>query len=157
MQPTADLYDAHGDALQVLEIPLQDCGGQKQFFGQIVTLKIYEDNTKVKEVLGTPGEGRVLVVDGAGSRRFALVGDQIGEMAVKNGWKGVVVYGCVRDLVALRGLDLGLRALGTTPRKTKKLGSGLGEIPVSFGGVTFTPGAWLYADEDGIVVSETEL
>jgi regulator of ribonuclease activity A len=154
---TADLYDAHADALQVLEIPLPSYGGRPRFAGEVATLKTYEDNTLVREILGRPGEGRVLVVDGAGSRRYALVGDRIGALAVENGWAGIVVHGCVRDAVALGGMSLGLRALGTCPRKTEKRKQGLEGVPLVFGGVRFEPGAWVYADEDGLVVAPRAL
>lgn len=154
---TADLYDAHGDDLSVLEIPLEDLGGRARFSGPIATVQALEDNSKVREILSTPGHGRVLVVDGAGSRRYALVGDRIAASAVENGWSGIVVHGCVRDRVALGRLALGVRALGTIPRKTEKRGQGLEGLPVRFGGVRFEPGAWLYADEDGIVVSARPL
>lgn len=154
---TADLYDEYGETLQVLEVGLRDFGGEAQFAGAIATLKVYEDNTKVREVLSGPGRGRVLVVDGAGSLRFALVGDRIAQLAVDNGWAGIVVHGCIRDSSIIRTMSLGVRALGTSPRKTEKRGSGLVDVPVTWGGVSFRPKDWLYADADGLVVSDKEL
>ena len=154
---TADLFDAYGDELQVLELGLMDFGGRSRFSGAIATVKAYEDNSQVRETLATPGQGRVLVVDGAGSRRFALLGDRLAELALEQSWSGVVVYGCVRDAAALGQMALGVRALGTSPRKTAKLGSGLTDVRVVFGGVRFEPGAWLYADEDGVVVAPRQL
>lgn len=151
---TADLYDKHGPKLQVLEMPLPSYGAATRFEGRIATLKVYEDNTKVREALAQPGQGRVLVVDGAGSRRYALVGDRIAQLAVDNDWAGLVVNGCIRDSALIKTMPLGVRALGTTPRKTEKRGSGLAGVEVTFGGVGFRPGAWLCADEDGVVVSE---
>lgn len=154
---TADLYDAHGDALDVLEIPLLDLGGRPRFSGRIATLKTYEDNTRVRQRLSEPGEGRVLVIDGAGSLRYALVGDQLGRLAVENGWSGIVVFGAVRDAAVLRTLDLGVRALGTCPRKTDKRDEGLAEVVVRFGGASFRPDAHIYVDEDGVVVASQNL
>lgn len=154
---TADLYDAHGERLQVLELPLLDLGARAAFSGRIRTVKAYEDNSKVKATLAEPGEGGVLVVDGAGSRRFALLGDAIAASAVQQGWAGVVIFGCVRDAAVLAGMPVGIRALGTTPRKTVKRGEGLVDVPVAFGGVRFHPGAWLYADRDGVVVADEAL
>ena len=127
------------------------------FRSSIVTVKLFEDNSLVRETLAKPGAGKVLVVDGGGSLRCALVGDQIAELAVKNQWAGIVVYGCIRDSVAINGLPLGVRAIDTHPLKSIKKGAGDCEIAVTFGGVTFTPGEWLYADEDGVIVSATPL
>lgn len=154
---TADLYDHFASELQVAESMFGDLGGHPAFFGPITTLKVYEDNALVRSRLEEPGAGRVLVVDGAGSTRTALLGDQLGAIAAGNGWAGVVINGCVRDVEELSELDLGIRALGTTPRKSDKRGTGTADVPVTFAGVTFTPGHWLYADADGIVVAPREL
>jgi len=154
---TADLCDAHDQVVRVVDPMFNSYGGKRAFCGPITTLKLFEDNTLVRSTLETPGEGRVLVVDGGGSMRCAMVGDQLGVLAVKNGWAGIVVYGCIRDSKAIGGMDVGVFALGTHPRKSVKKGVGEAGIPVTFGGVTFTPGEFLYADEDGVIVSESAL
>ncbi|TXH03554.1 MAG: RraA family protein [Nevskiaceae bacterium] len=154
---TTDLSDAHPE-LQVCEPLFGDFGGVDKFHGPIRTLKIFEDNALVRSTLETPGNGAVLVVDGGGSMRCALVGGNLGVLAVKNGWAGIVVNGCVRDSEELAAQAVGIKALATHPRKSEKgLHSGHVDKVVSFAGVTFKPGAWLYADADGIVVAETEL
>lgn len=150
---TADLYDDHGDALQSCSLQLRSIGGAARFQGGISTVRCHRDNALVKAALAEPGEGRVLVVDGGGSLESALVGDLIGASAVENGWAGVVVNGAVRDTVALGQLPLGVRALGSNPRKSAKDGVGDRGVPVAFGGVEFVPGAHLWADEDGILVT----
>ncbi|CAB4693597.1 MAG: ribonuclease E activity regulator RraA [Actinobacteria bacterium] len=150
--PTADLVDEHGDALQSCDTQLRPYGGRPRFAGRIVTLRCHEDNALVRSALGEPGAGKVLVVDGGGSLHTALMGDQIAELAVANGWEGVVVHGAIRDSVAISGLDLGVKALGTNPRTSAKAGLGERDVPVAFGGVTFAPDAHLVSDEDGIVV-----
>jgi regulator of ribonuclease activity A len=149
---TADLCDTHGEDARVVALAFRDLGGRRRFAGTIATLRVHEDNALVRAELGTPGAGRVLVVDGGGSTRTALVGDQLAALAVENGWAGIVVNGAIRDAEAIGGLDLGAKALGTCPRKSAKKGWGEREIAVTFGGVTFTPGAWLAADADGVVV-----
>jgi regulator of ribonuclease activity A len=154
---TTDLSDAHPQA-QVCDPIFRDFGGRSAFHGPIQTLKIFEDNALVRATLETPGEGRVLVVDGGGSLRCALVGGNLGVLAVRNQWAGLVVYGCVRDLAELGAQALGVKALAAHPRKSEKgLHSGhLGRV-VEFAGVRFAPGAWLYADADGILVAESAL
>lgn len=158
---TPDLCDANenaiGNSLHVVAPLFQPYGARLRFSGQIVTLKIFEDNSLVREVLGQPGKGKVLVVDGGGSLRCALVGDQLAVLAHKNGWEGIVVYGCIRDSGAINAIDIGVRALNTHPQKSIKKGVGDQELAVTFGGVTFRPGEWLYADEDGILVSSAPL
>lgn len=154
---TTDLCDANEGRGRVVAPMFKSYGGQPRFSGSIVTVKLFEDNSLVRETLAKPGAGKVLVVDGGGSLRCALVGDQIAELAVKNQWAGIVVYGCIRDSVAINGLPLGVRAIDTHPLKSIKKGAGDCEIAVTFGGVTFTPGEWLYADEDGVIVSATPL
>ena len=154
---TTDLSDAHPD-LQVCDPVFADYGGLYKFHGQIRTLKIFEDNALVRSTLETPGNGAVLVVDGGASMRCALVGGNLGVLAVKNNWAGLVVNGCVRDSEELVEQDVGIKALATHPRKSEKgLHSGHVDKVVSFAGVTFKPGAWLYADGDGIVVSEAKI
>ncbi|GGO17612.1 ribonuclease E activity regulator RraA [Microbispora bryophytorum] len=154
---TADLYDAHGDALRSCVTQFRSYGSRTRFSGQIATVRCLEDNALVKQVLATPGEGRVLVADGGGSLRTALLGDMIATSAVENRWAGVVINGAVRDTAALTRLDLGIKALGVNPRKSAKTGLGEIDVPVNFGDVSFPPGAWLYSDEDGILVSDQRL
>jgi regulator of ribonuclease activity A len=155
---TTDLCDAHPEVQVCEPQTFARYGGRVQFFGLIKTLKVFEDNALVREALETEGQGRVLVVDGGGSRRCALVGGNLGKLALSNGWAGLVVHGCVRDVAELAELPLGIAALGTQPRKSEKgLHSGHVDRTVVFAGVTFRPGAWLYADADGIVVSERAL
>ena len=154
---TTDLSDAHPD-LQVCDPVFADYGGVYKFYGPIRTLKIFEDNALVRSTLETPGDGAVLVVDGGASMRCALVGGNLGVLAVKNNWAGIVVNGCVRDSEELVEHDVGIKALATHPRKSEKgLHSGHVDKVVTFAGVTFKPGAWIYCDGDGIVVSETKL
>lgn len=135
----------------------QSYGARKTFAGQIVTVKCYEDNSRVKELLATDGTGKVLVVDGGASMRCALMGDMIAESAVKNHWNGVVIYGCVRDVDVIAELDLGVHALASIPQKSNR--KGIGEVGVSlyFGSVTFNSGDYLYADNNGIVVAKEKL
>ena len=154
---TADLIDAYGDELASCELQFRQFGGVRAFFGPIQTIKCHEDNALVKEVLNQPGDGRVLVVDGGSSLRSALMGDMIARAAERNGWAGVVINGAVRDVAELATLSLGIKALGSNPRKSAKAGAGQVGVNVAFGQVVFTPGAWLYSDEDGIVVSAKEL
>lgn len=152
VEATADLYDRLGDALQSLPLQMRDFGGNVAFTGPIRTVRCLEDNALARSILNTPGEGAVLVIDGQGSLNTALMGDMIAESAVTNGWAGVVIHGAVRDSAALGKLPLGVKALGTNPRKSAKTGAGEADVEVSFGGVTFRPGAVLHADEDGILV-----
>ena len=149
---TADLYDEKGEELQSLPLQLRSFGAKARFDGPIRTVRCFQDNALVKSVLQTPGDGAVLVIDGHGSVETALVGDLIAASAVENGWAGVVVHGAIRDSVAVNGLDLGVKALGTNPRKSAKDGVGETDITVEFGGVVFRPGAHLWSDEDGILV-----
>jgi regulator of ribonuclease activity A len=159
---TTDLLDANdalieNEQLRVLSPMFRCYGGNTAFAGEIVTLKLFEDNSLVRALLAEPGTGKVLVVDGGGSLRCALLGDQLAALAVKNGWEGVVVYGCIRDSAAIRTMPLGVRALNTHPLKTVKKNVGERDVPVTFGGVTLKPGEWLCADEDGVIVSSTPL
>lgn len=152
MTATADLYDEHGEALASLSLQLRDFGGVRSFSGPVRTVRCFEDNGLVKAVTQTPGEGAVLVVDGGGSLRSALMGDLIAAAAVENGWAGAIIHGAIRDSVAIGGLRLGVKALGTNPRKSSKTGAGVLDETVEIGGVVFRPGATVYADEDGVLV-----
>ncbi|MDY0046719.1 MAG: ribonuclease E activity regulator RraA [Thauera propionica] len=154
---TADLCDAHEDKINVVSPMFGSYGGRSAVGGPISTLKIFEDNSFVRKAVESAGNGRVLVIDGGASMRCALVGDQLAELAVKNGWAGIIVYGCIRDSKAIGEMDLGVFALGTHPRKTVKRNVGEVDVPVTFGGVTFQPGHYVYADEDGVIVAEQAL
>ncbi|MCK1795875.1 ribonuclease E activity regulator RraA [Streptomyces sp. XM4193] len=149
---TADLYDEHGEALQSCDTQFRQYGGRSSFDGPISTVRCFQDNALLKATLAEPGEGRVLVVDGGASVHTALMGDLIAASAVANGWAGVVINGAVRDTAILATLDLGVKALGSNPRKSSKTGEGERDVPVTFGGTTFTPGAHLHSDSDGVVV-----
>jgi regulator of ribonuclease activity A len=154
---TADLIDRHGDALESCDLQLRQFGGRSRFSGRIRTVRCHQDNVLIRQVLSEPGDGQVLVVDGGGSLHTSLVGDVVAGLAQGNGWTGLVVNGAVRDVVALAGLDIGIKALGSNPRKSAKEGVGEIDVPVAFGGARFEPGAHLYSDEDGIVVAPTAL
>jgi len=149
---TADLYDEFGDDLQSMSMQLRSFGGRATFEGPVRTIRCFEDNALVKATLATAGDGAVLVIDGDGSLNTALMGDLIAASAVANGWAGVVIHGAIRDSVALGDLDLGVKALGTNPRKSSKFGAGDVDVDLEFGGVVFRVGRRLYADEDGILV-----
>ena len=148
-----DLCDQHGDALQVADPLFHDFGGKPLFYGQAVTLSCYEDNSLVRATLESPGDGAVLVVDGGASLRCALVGGQLGQLGVDNGWAGIIVNGCVRDSVELAAQAIGVKALAAHPLKSEKgLHGGMSDCPVTFADVTFVPGHFLAADEDGVIV-----
>lgn len=151
MTSTADLLDEHGAAAAVCLIQFRSYGAPA-FAGPIATVRCDEDNVLVRQCVTTPGNGRVLVVDGGGSLRCALVGDNIASLARDNGWAGLVINGCVRDTDALDALGLGVKALGSNPRPSRKGGAGELEVPVTFGEIVFTPGAPLHADADGVIV-----
>jgi regulator of ribonuclease activity A len=155
--PTPDLCDRYGDRLQVAEPLFQDFGGRAAFAGQIETVRVLEDNALVRRVLETDGRGRVLVVDGQGSRRCALVGGRLAALAAANGWSGLVVNGCVRDVNEIGAVDLGVKALAACPRPPAKSGAGEQGMPVTFAGITFTPGERVWSDRDGLVVGASEL
>jgi regulator of ribonuclease activity A len=154
---TTDLCDEFGAEVRVAEPLFRDWGGALSFAGPIETLRVFEDNALVRAALETPGRGRVLVVDGGGSLRRALVGGNLAALAHRNGWSGIVVHGCIRDTAEVAGTPLGVKALNTIPRKSATAGAGERDVPVTFAGVTFVPGAHLYADRDGIVVSDRDL
>jgi regulator of ribonuclease activity A len=149
---TADLVDEHGDRLLVCDVQFRQFGAHRAFTGPVRTVSCHQDNGLLRELLRTPGDGAVLVVDGGGSVHTALTGDVIAGSAVENGWAGLVVHGAVRDSALLAGLPLGIQAIGTNPRKSTKTGSGAVDVPVGFGGIVITPGDTLYADDDGVAV-----
>ena len=151
---TADLVDEYGEALASIPVQLRSFGRRARFAGRAVTVKCFEDNALLKQTLSEHPDprGRVLVVDGGGSLRTALVGDLIAAIAVERGWAGIVVHGCIRDSVAINDLEIGIKALGTNPRKSSKSWTGVVDGPVEIGGVIITAGRVVHSDEDGIVV-----
>lgn len=154
---TADIFDAHGAAVRVCEMQFRSFGRLGSFFGPCSTLATFEDHTPVLRALETAGQGRILVVDGQGSLRVGLMGDRLAGIAVRNGWRGVILHGAVRDSAGIDGLPLGVKALGTTARRSEAPTQGGRDEPVCFGGVTFSPGDWVYADPDCVVVAESNL
>jgi regulator of ribonuclease activity A len=150
---TADLLDTRADELDSCDVQFRQFGGRRAFGGRVRTVKCREDNLLLRNLLAAPGAGQVLVVDGGGSFATALLGDNVARGAAANGWAGVVIYGCVRDSAGLLQVDLGIKALGTQPRRSGKRGTGEVDVPVAFGGATFTPGAELWSDDDGVVVT----
>ncbi len=154
---TPDLCDYNPDKVRVLHAIMKNYGGRKQFWGKIVTLRCFEDNSLVKDLTSKKGDGKVLVVDGGASMRRALLGDMIAEIAASNGWAGFVINGCIRDVDAIAETDIGVQALGSIPLKTDKLGIGAPDVTVSFGGIDFVPGEYLYADNNGVIVSSVPL
>lgn len=143
--------------LRVLDGIFRNYGGKANFHGQAVTIKCFEDNSVVKKLVDTQGHGRVIVMDGGGSLRRAILGDMLAENAASNGWAGLVINGCIRDCVEIAATDIGVKAINTHPMKTQKRGLGDLDIPVSFAGQTIRPGDWVYADLNGVVVSSVEL
>jgi len=154
---TPDICDDFFSELQILEPLFNEYGGKEKFHGEIVTIKCFEDNSLVKQTLGTDGTGKVLVVDGGGSLRCALLGDMLGAMAADNGWQGVIINGCVRDVEILKSIDFGVRALNCHPLRSDKRNEGQLNVTIVFAGVEFTSGQYLYADENGIVVAPGQL
>ncbi|HEY8346071.1 MAG TPA: ribonuclease E activity regulator RraA [Symbiobacteriaceae bacterium] len=154
---TSDLCDLYPNEVQVAEPILTSFGARRRFHGPVATVRVYEDNVLVKEALETVPSGTVLVVDGGASRRCALLGDQLAAIGVERGIAGVIINGCVRDAAELASMGLGVLALGTCPRKSKKEGRGERQVPVEFAGVRWEPGAYVYVDEDGVVVSPRPL
>lgn len=154
---TPDLCDAYPELVRVVEPMFVNYGGRPSFGGQIVTIKCFEDNSLVREQVAENGKGKVLVVDAGASFRRACLGDMLAEKAVANGWEGIIMYGCIRDVDAIAELDLGVQALGSHPMKTEKRGLGDLNVEVVFGGVTFTPGEYIYADNNGVIVSSQSL
>jgi len=151
MTATADILDEYGDRASVCTVELRQYGGRRAFQGPISTVRCDEDNVVLKRRLSEPGNGAVLVVDGGGSRRVALTGELVATLARDNGWAGIIIHGCVRDAAALSGLDVGIKAIGSSPRASGKAGLGEVDVPVTFGDVTFRPGDMLFSDEDGVV------
>ena len=151
-RPTADLVDEIGPDVRSCDLQLTQYGRRSQFAGPITTVQCFEDNALLKSVLSEPGDGGVLVIDGDGSLHAALVGDVIAGLALDNGWAGLIINGAVRDAATLRTLDIGVKALGTNPRKSGKTGDGVRDAAVEFGGVMFVPGQIAYSDDDGIIV-----
>jgi regulator of ribonuclease activity A len=154
---TADLCDQFSSELQVVDPVFRHFGGRVQFAGPAATIKCFEDNSRVKEAVGEPGRGRVLVVDAGGSLRCAMLGDLLAKQAAQNGWTGVVIFGCVRDSVDMAEFNLGVAALATLPLRSEKRGEGQREIPIQIPGASVRPGDWVYADEDGIVIARRQL
>lgn len=152
-----ELCDQFPDLVQVVEPMFNSYGGRSDFGGQIVTIKAFEDNSLVREQVAQPGKGKVLVVDGGGSKRRAMLGDLLAAKAAENGWEGIVIYGCIRDVEEIGATDLGVQALATHPMKTDKRGLGDLNVEVSFGGVTFKPGDYIYADHNGVLISAEPL
>ena len=152
-----DLFDMHSDKLYLVRLPLMSYGGKSVFYGEVVTVKCFEDNSKVKQILATDGHGKVLVVDGGGSLDKALLGDLIAQSAVDNGWEGVIIAGAVRDVGTIATLALGVKALGCVPIKTQRRDLGEIDVPLMIGNVQITPGMYLYADLNGVAVSHTAL
>lgn len=154
---TADLCDRFGAEVRVADPLFREWGGVTSFAGAIETVRVLEDNGLVRHALETPGRGGVLVVDGGGSRRTALVGGNLAALAHRNGWSGIVVHGCIRDAAELAGIPVGIRALQATPRRSARGGAGERGVPLMFAGITFVPGGHLWADGDGIVVADRNL
>jgi len=152
-----DLYDIYPKALTLAQPLFSDFGQKKIFYGEIVTVACFNDNSKVKALVDTDGTGKVMVVDGKASITHALLGDMLAEKAVKNGWQGIIINGCIRDAGTIATLDLGVKALGCCPIKTEKLGIGEVNIPITFAGLHFIPGHFIYGDSNGLAISDTLL
>lgn len=152
-----DLCDLHEDNIQVADSIFRDYGGKTVFGGEVVTIKCFEDNSKVKEMVAAPGNAKVLVVDGGGSLRRSLLGDQLAATAVENRWVGLILNAAIRDIEVIANLNLGVKALNSIPLKTEKRGLGDLDIPIRFAGVNFTPGDYVYADLNGVIVSSDRL
>jgi regulator of ribonuclease activity A len=157
LRKTADICDSSDGEVSVVATLFRDYGGISVFAGQIATVKAHEDNALVREAIERPGLGRVLVVDGGGSLRCALLGGRLVALAHEQGWRGLIVFGCVRDAEEIRQVPIGVRALQTNPLRSPKIGAGQHDIPVRFGEVTFRPGEFVCADDDGIVVTRSPL
>lgn len=151
-RPTADLVDDIGPDVRSCDLQFRQFGGRTEFAGPITTVRCFQDNALLKSILSEHSFGGVLVIDGGGSLHTALVGDLIADLARSNGWAGLIVNGAVRDAAALRGIDIGIKALGTNPRKSTKTGAGERDVEITLGGVTFVPGEVAYSDDDGVVV-----
>ena len=154
---TADLYDEYEEQLQIATPMFKSYGAKTKFSGPASTVQVFEDNSLVRAALEEPGNGKVLVVDGEASLRCALLGDMLALLGEKNGWEGVIVNGCIRDSAVIATMNIGVKALNTNPRKSVKKGAGERDVPVSFADITISPDDYVYADEDGIVVSKEKL
>ena len=154
---TPDLCDSYPDLVRIVDPVFRNYGGKPSFGGEMVTMNCFEDNSRVKELANTKGEKKVMVVDGGGSLNKALLGDLIAEAALKNGWAGFIIYGCIRDVEAIGDMKIGVKALNSIPLKTERKGLGEKDIPISFAGVTINPGEFVYSDETGIIVSSERL
>jgi len=152
-----DICDRFYDEIRVFDPVFRDYGARRRFCGPIVTVKCFEDNSLVRDLVRSEGRGRVLVVDGGGSTRRALLGDQLAAAAAANGWQGLLIYGCVRDVEILETIDLGIKALNSIPVKTDKRGEGQLDLPLHFAGARILPGEYLYADANGVVVAVRDL
>ena len=157
MKSVPDLCDEYSETVQVLEPIFSNYGGHERFSGPIVTVKCFEDNSLVKVLVDTPGDGRVIVVDGGGSMRRACLGDMLADKASKNGWSGFLIYGCIRDVDEISSIRIGVQALGIHPMKTEKKGAGEQQITVAFAGVSIQPNEYLYADNNGVIISRRAL
>jgi len=157
MWNTCDLFDQFEGQVQTNQAPLIHYGGNRAFCGDLVTVECFEDNVLLRQALEEQGKGRVLVVQGHGSRACALMGDMIAALGMKNVWSGVVINGMIRDVSAISNLDWGVMALGSNPAKSRKLGIGVTNKAIRFGGVHYEPGAYIYCDEDGILVGSQKL
>ena len=154
---TPDLCDEYGDAVRVADPVFKHYGAIRQFGGEVVTVKCFEDNSKVGEMVRTPGKGRILVVDGGGSPRRSLLGDQLVTLAVENDWSGIVIYGYIRDIEEIETMQMGVVALGAIPRKTEKLGVGEVNVTIDVAGLQIQPGQYIYADRSGVIVADQSL
>ncbi len=157
MFTTADLWDEHHEHLSCVDPIFRSYGNKKSFSGKITTLKLFEDNSLVRKQLESDGKGNVLVIDGGASLRCAIVGDQLALLAIQNNWKGIVVNGSIRDSHLINSMDIGIRALNTSPIKSIKRHTGEIDVPVKFGGVTFVSYDYIYVDLDGILISKRNL
>ena len=154
---TADLYDEYEEKLQIATPLFNDYGGNPKFCGPASTVRVFEDNSLVRAALEEPGEGRVLVIDGGASLKCALLGDVLAELGKENDWAGIIVYGCIRDSAVIANTPIGVKALNTNPRKSVKKGIGERDVSVDFADVIISPGDYIYADEDGVVISAERL
>ena len=153
MRPTTDLYDDHEGTCETCSLQFRDFGARRRFSGRIRTVKCFHDNVLFRQLLGEPGDGGVIVVDGEGSTARALMGDLLAARGRDNGWAGVIINGAIRDSAEIADIDIGVKALGVNPAKSDKKGDGETDVELHFGGVRFRPGEWVYCDEDGILLS----
>ena len=153
MRATTDLYDDFEDSCQTCSLQFRDFGARKRFHGPVRTVECFEDNVLFRQLLGEPGNGAVVVVDGQGSTARALMGDMLAARGSANGWAGVIINGAIRDSAEIADIEIGVKALGVNPAKSAKQGAGQVDVPLEFGGVIFRPGEWVYCDEDGILVA----